>query len=258
MKRNTKTRLDVLLLKRGLAESREQAQRLVQAGMVLSGMKVLSKPGQMFPDDIPLEIKEKMKFVSRGGDKLEFALKRFKINLQGLICLDVGASTGGFTDCMLQYGAKRVIAVDVGYGQLHWKLRIDKRVTVLEKLNARYLKLEDLPAQPEFSAIDVSFISLTKVMPSVVNVLVEGASLVTLVKPQFEVGREYVEKGGVVRDEKTRQSAVDSIVKFGTSKLDLKIVGIVESPLRGPAGNIEYLLCWQKCQMREIMDDYQN
>lgn len=246
MKRNTKIRLDVLLLKRGLAESREQAQRLVQAGMVLSGEKLLTKPGQMFPDDILLEIKEKMRFVSRGGDKLEFALKAFKINLQGLICLDIGASTGGFTDCMLQYGAKRVIAVDVGYGQLHWKLRIDKRVTVLEKLNARYLTPEKLPAQPEFSAIDVSFISLTKVMPSVVHVLVEGSSLVTLVKPQFEVGREQVEKGGVVRDERARQSAVDSIIKFGTSILKLKIEGTVESPLRGPAGNIEYLLCWRK------------
>ena len=246
MKHTTKTRLDVLLLKRGLAESREQAQRLIRAGVVLSGEKILSKPGQMFPEDIPIEIKKQVKFVSRGGEKLEFALKTFNIDLNDKVCLDVGASTGGFTDCMLQYGARQVIAVDVGFGQLHWKLRTDKRVIVLEKVNARYLKPEHLPARPEFCAIDVSFISLTKIMPAVVNVLKKNSYLVTLVKPQFEAGPEHVERGGVVRDENVRKSVVDSITKFGTSTLNLKLVGIVESPLRGPAGNIEYLLCWEK------------
>jgi 23S rRNA (cytidine1920-2'-O)/16S rRNA (cytidine1409-2'-O)-methyltransferase len=241
-----KDRLDVLLVERGLVESRELAQRIIRAGQVRSGDTILSKPGHKFDVKIPLEVKELPRFASRGGDKLEAAFESFDINVEGLRCLDVGASTGGFTDCLLQHGAKQVFAVDVGKGQLHWKLRNDDRVEVYEGMNARYLKEDDLPKKAEFAVTDVSFISLKLIMPPMVEVTTEHAELITLIKPQFEAGREQVQKGGVVRDEAVRAEVVETIKAFGVNELGLTCKGVIESPVHGPAGNIEFLAWWGK------------
>ncbi len=241
-----KDRLDVLLVDRGLVESRELAQRIIRAGQVRSGDTILSKPGHKFDVEIPLEVKELPRFASRGGDKLEAAFESFDINVEGLVCLDVGASTGGFTDCLLQHGAKQVFAVDVGKGQLHWKLRNDDRVDVYEGMNARYLKEDDLPGKAEFAVTDVSFISLKLIMPPMVEVTRENAELITLIKPQFEAGRKQVQKGGVVRDEAVRAEVVETIKTFGVNELGLTCKGVIESPVRGPAGNIEFLAWWGK------------
>lgn len=241
-----KERLDVLVVERGLAETREQAQRLIRAGEVLAGGHAASKPGHKFDVGILLEVKARPRFVGRGGEKLEAAFKTFDLNVDGLVCLDIGASTGGFTDCLLQHGASRVYAVDVGNGQLHWKLRNDPRVTVMENVNARYLIGSDFALSPKFAAMDVSFISLTKVMPAVIQVLSPSADIVTLIKPQFEARREQVEKGGVIRDTAVRETTVQKIKSFGTGELGLEWVGGFESPLKGPAGNIEFLAYWRK------------
>jgi 23S rRNA (cytidine1920-2'-O)/16S rRNA (cytidine1409-2'-O)-methyltransferase len=240
-----KERLDVLVAERGLAESREQAQRLIGAGKVrVTGQPAL-KYGHKYDVDVLIEVDEPQRFVSRGGEKLEGAFLAFTLDVKGLICLDVGASTGGFTDCLLQHGAAKVYSVDVGKGQLHWKLRNDPRVAVMEETNARYLKADSLPEKPAFAAVDVSFISLTKVLPAVISVLEKDAAVVTLIKPQFEAGREQVEKGGVVRDPEVRKAVVEKIRECGEKQLKLRWIGVCESPLKGPAGNTEFLACWK-------------
>jgi 23S rRNA (cytidine1920-2'-O)/16S rRNA (cytidine1409-2'-O)-methyltransferase len=240
-----KERIDVLLVERGLTESREQAQRLIMAGEVLVNDQPVTKPGQKLGSDVRITVKKGPRFVSRGGDKLEAAFAAFNLNVEGLVCLDVGASTGGFSDCLLQHGAARVFAVDVGKGQLHWKLRNDPRVTAMEEINARYLEPEQFPSKPRFAVIDVSFISLTKVLPAVIQVLDVPAEVVTLIKPQFEAGRSEVKKGGVVRDDAVRAAVIERIKNWGTTELALEWCGVCESPLKGPAGNVEFLAYWR-------------
>lgn len=241
-----KDRLDTLLVNAGLVESKELAQRLVMAGEVRVAGQVETKPGHKYPLDAVLTVASKPRFVSRGGDKLEGAFAAFPdFNVKGKVCLDVGSSTGGFTDCMLQHGALRVMAVDVGTNQLHYSLRIDPRVWVREKFNARYLRLEDLPEQPAVAVTDVSFISLKLILPPMKDVLAPGGEIVSLIKPQFEAGREQV-PGGVVRDESVRQAVVDDIHQFGTKELHLEWLGCVTSPLKGPEGNVEFLAHWRK------------
>lgn len=242
----SKERLDVLLVDRGLAETREQAKRLVMAGQVLVDGHASPKAGHRIPSDAEIAVKDQARFVSRGGDKLEAAFEAFALNVAGLTCLDVGASTGGFTDCMLQHGAAQVIAIDVGTAQLHWKMRKDPRVISIEKFNVRHLKPEDLPTAPQFATFDVSFISLTLVMPPVIQALTASAELVTLIKPQFEAGKEQVEKGGVVRDPLVREQVVGRIKDFGVREQGLEWLGVRESPVHGPAGNIEFLAWWRK------------
>jgi len=243
-----KRRLDQILVARGLVESREKARRLILAGEVRVKGQVITKAGELFEEttDLAIDIRTSERFVSRGGWKLERAFEVFPIRVVGRICLDVGASTGGFTDCLLQHGAAKVFAVDVGHGQLDWRLRQDPRVVVMEGVNARYLKPSDLPEKPFFAAVDVSFISLTKVLPAVTSVVESGGELVTLIKPQFEAGRRFVEKGGVVRRPDVREAVVERIRRFGTEELGLEWAGLCESPLRGPAGNVEMLAWWKK------------
>jgi len=239
-----KLRLDCLVAQRGLAESREQAQRLIRAGQVRVNDQVPIKPDFPVTEDAVIEVCGAPRFVSRGGDKLEGAFDAFALDVSGRLCLDAGASTGGFTDCLLQHGARHVVAVDVGKGQLHWKLRNDSRVTLHEGVNARYLTVDLFPERPSFAVVDVSFISLTQVLPAVTRVLAEGAGMVTLIKPQFEAGRSQVGKGGVIRDAAVRQDVVDRIVRFVTQELGWTSGGVCESPLRGPAGNVEFLAYW--------------
>jgi 23S rRNA (cytidine1920-2'-O)/16S rRNA (cytidine1409-2'-O)-methyltransferase len=239
-----KCRLDQLLLDQGLCESREKAQRLIRSGRVRVDEQLVDKPGRPVPPDSVVRVIEPECFVSRGGQKLEAALERFPIEVQGRTALDVGASTGGFTDCLLQRGAKTVFAVDVGRGQLHWRLRNDPRVMVMERRNARFLEPADLPETPGLAVIDVSFISLTRILPAVREVVLHGADIVTLIKPQFEAGKEQVGKGGVVRDPEVHRWVVDGIRDFGTKKLDLVWRECFPSPLKGPAGNIEFLAWW--------------
>lgn len=212
---------------------------------MLSGDQRLLKPGHRFDGDTPLSVRAGPRFVSRGGEKLDAAFAVFALNVEGLVCLDVGASTGGFSDCLLQRGAARVYAVDVGKGQLHWKLRNDPRVAVLENVNARYLTGREFDARPQFATVDVAFISLTKILPAVSVVVAGGAEMVTLVKPQFEAGRRAVARGGVVRDPRVRGEVLDRIRDFGVSELGLQWLGACPSPLRGPAGNIEFLAHWR-------------
>lgn len=241
-----KERLDIILVERGLSESRGKAQGLILAGSVIVDGEPVFKVGRRFDSDISIVLLESPRYVSRGGGKLEAAFNCFNLSVSGLICLDVGSSTGGFTDCLLQNGAAEVVAVDVGKGLLHWKLRNDKRVTVMEGINARYLKKGDLKVVPQFASMDVSFISLTKVMPAVIQVIADSAYIVTLIKPQFEAGRREVEKGGVVRDPGVHEKVIENIRTFGTQELDLKWLNMCESPVKGPAGNIEFLAYWQK------------
>jgi len=241
-----KDRLDTLLVKAGLAESKEQAQRLILAGEVRVAGQRATKPGHKIDESVPLTVDARPRFVSRGGDKLEGAFAAFPgFEVAGKVCLDVGASTGGFTDCLLQHGASRVIAVDVGKGQLHWKLRQDPRVAVMEGFNARYLRLSDLPEQPQAGVTDVSFISLKLILPPMADVLPPGGELLSLIKPQFEAGREKV-PGGVVRDPAVHEAVVAAIKAFGTESLGLVWLGCVPSPLRGPEGNVEFLAWWRK------------
>ncbi len=237
-------RLDVLLAQRGLTESRETAQRLIRAGQVRIKGVVADKPGHRWPTDADITLEGASPFVSRGGEKLEAALETFCITVAGRVCLDVGSSTGGFTDCLLQHGAARVYAVDVGRGQLHWKLRNDSRVRVLEGINARHLTPADIGESVDLATADVSFISLTLILPAVIAVLRPGGDLVTLIKPQFEAGREQVGRGGVVRDAAVRDEVVARVREFGAQRLGLVWRGVRESPLRGPAGNVEFLAWW--------------
>ena len=242
-----KTRLDVLLAERGLAPSRTVAQALVMEGKVRVGGQVETKCGRLVADDAELSVEAPPRFVSRGGEKLEGAFAAFTgWTVEGLVCLDVGSSTGGFTDCMLQHGAKRVMAVDVGTNQLAYSLRTDPRVWVRENFNARNMTVADLPERPERAVTDVSFISLKLILPPMADVLLPGGEIVSLVKPQFEAGRGQA-PGGVVSDPAVRKRVLDDIVEFGTNTLGLEILGTTESPIRGrEKGNMEYLAYWRK------------
>lgn len=237
-------RLDQLLVQRGLAESREKAQRLVLAGKVRIAGKPAAKPGHTYPAETVIELEESERFVSRGGGKLEAAFVHFGLDVAGACCIDIGASTGGFTDCLLQHGARLVYAVDVGHGQLHARLRADPRVVAMDGVNARQLDASAFPDRPSFASIDASFISLKLLLPAVLGVLARPARLVTLIKPQFEAGREEVGRGGVVRDAAVHQRVIGGIRAFGERELGLHWAGICESPLRGPAGNVEFLAYW--------------
>ncbi|RKH42333.1 TlyA family RNA methyltransferase [Corallococcus sicarius] len=240
--KSKKERLDVLVVERGLAESRTKAQALILAGQVVVGDQRVDKPGAQVLVESELRLKgEVLPYVSRGGLKLKAAMDRFGLDVTGRVGADIGASTGGFTDCLLQHGAVRVHAIDVGYGQLHEKLRTDARVRSRERVNARYLTEEDLPEKVGVVVIDVSFISLTQVLPSVLTFLSPGGLLVALVKPQFEVGPDRVGKGGVVRDPAARQDAIDTVTAFVRAQ-GLAVRGVMDSPVPGPAGNVEALL----------------
>ena len=240
-----KTRLDQLLVQRGLAESREQAQRLIRAGMVSVGEQLASKPGHQYKDDAGIRLKEKEKYVSRGGLKIEGAWKEFGFDLEDAVCLDIGSSTGGFTDFMLQHGASKVYAVDCGTNQLHYKLRQDPRVVVMENTNARYLTEADIPEKAGFCSIDTSFISLTKILPPLKILMNPGGHIVSLIKPQFEAGRDQVGKGGVVRDPAIHQEVIEKVRAFGTRELGFQWLELCTSPIKGPKGNIEFLAHWQ-------------
>ena len=241
-----KTRLDLLLVERGLAESRTRAQALVLEGKVRVGGQVETKASRQVEAEVEVEVEEPPRFVSRGGEKLEGAFALWPLSAEGKICLDVGSSTGGFTDCLLQHGAKFVMAVDVGTNQLAYKLRTDPRVWVKENYNARFMKPADLPEVPEVAVTDVSFISLRLILPPIADVLAPGGRIVALIKPQFEVGKGNA-PGGLVRDEALRLEARDGIVRFAQNELGLELLGLAESPIRGKEmGNIEYLSYWRK------------
>jgi len=233
-----KKRLDTLLVERGLADSRSKAQRLIMAGQVRSGDRVLDKPGMRVPVTVELVVREKLPFVSRGGLKLQAALAAFDVPLAGVVAADVGASTGGFTDCLLQHGVARVYAIDVGHGQLAWKLRTDPRVVVMERTNARYLTA--LPESIDLATIDVSFISLRLVLPAVMGWLKPEGHILPLIKPQFEAGRGQVSKGGVVRDKAIHRQALRSVLGWAADH-GLYLQGLIQSPITGPAGNVEFL-----------------
>jgi 23S rRNA (cytidine1920-2'-O)/16S rRNA (cytidine1409-2'-O)-methyltransferase len=237
-------RLDQLMVQRGLAESRERAQRLIRAGKVTVAGQPAAKPGHTYPADAVLALEAPERFVSRGGEKLEGAFQHFHLTVTGEVCLDAGASTGGFTDCLLQHGARRVYAVDVGRNQLHPKLSADPRVTVMDGLNARLLKPAHFPEPPSFATVDASFISLRLLLPALVGVLTPGGRLLTLIKPQFEAGPENVGHGGVVRDAAIHERVLDDVRRFGEREAGLLCQGVCPSPLRGPAGNIEFLAYW--------------
>lgn len=241
-----KERLDVLLVSRGLAESREKAKAIIMSGNVYVDGQKEDKAGSNFPAEAVIEVRgNTLKYVSRGGLKLEKAMKNFDVTLAGKICMDVGSSTGGFTDCMLQNGAVKVYAVDVGHGQLAWKLRNDERVVCMEKTNIRYVTPEDVADKINFSSIDVSFISLTKVLGPVKELLADDGQIVCLIKPQFEAGREKVGKHGVVRDSAVHLEVIEKVIDFAIS-IGFEVLNLEFSPVKGPEGNIEYLLHLQK------------
>jgi len=241
-------RIDKLLVERGLADSRTKAQAMVMAGVVLVDEQRVEKPSHQFDANSAIRIKggddPTTRYVGRGGLKLEAALREFQIDVSGFVCLDVGASTGGFTDCLLQNGAKKVFAVDVGHNQIDWRLRNDPRVEVREGVNARYLTPEDFSQKFDLVVMDVSFISVTKVLPAIVPLLPPVGSIVTLIKPQFEVGRGEVGGGGIVRDEAKRLRAVEE-VNNAARALGLKVVSVIESPITGAEGNIEFLALYK-------------
>jgi len=238
-----KERLDKLLVMRGLTETRTKAQALILAGQVFVDEQRLDKAGHLVAEDALITIKEPMPFASRGGLKLAAALAHFKVEVRNKVCLDIGASTGGFTDCMLQKGAARVIALDVGHGQLDWKLRQDARVEVREHVNARYLMPSDFSDRFDLVVVDVSFISLKKILPVIPPLLADGALVITLVKPQFEVGKSEVGKGGIVRDPAAQQRVVEEITAFAAT-LNLRARDVIESPILGADGNREFLACF--------------
>ena len=239
-----KKRLDVLLTERGLAPSREKAKAIIMAGIVYVNNQKEDKAGATFPEEAVVEVRgQGLRYVSRGGLKLEKAMQCFPIDLKGRVCMDIGASTGGFTDCMLQNGASKVYAIDVGYGQLDWKLREDPRVVCMEKTNFRYVTPGDLDpeAMPDFASVDVSFISLSKILPPAAAILPEGGEMVCLIKPQFEAGREKVGKKGVVRDPAVHEQVIASCLEIAR-RTGFSVEGLSWSPIRGPEGNIEYLM----------------
>lgn len=238
---SNKTRLDVLLTEQGLQESRQKAQATIMSGLVFVNGQRVDKPGAAVPNDAKIEIRgNTLKYVSRGGLKLEKAMAEFPIELNGCICGDIGASTGGFTDCMLQNGVKKVYAVDVGYGQLAWSLRNDGRVVCMERTNVRYLTPEIIPESLDFGTVDVSFISLKLILPALQKLMKPEGELVCLVKPQFEAGREKVGKKGVVRDPKVHLEVLEQFLHHA-SESGFSVKGLSFSPIRGPEGNIEYL-----------------
>ena len=245
-------RIDKLLVDQRLAESRTRAQAMVMAGSVLVDEQLVDKPSERFPTNANIRIKGRSDadlYVSRGGLKLTAALREFAIDVSGLTCLDVGASTGGFTDCLLQHGASKVVAVDVGHNQIDWKLRNDPRVELREGVNARYLSASDFDAQFDLATIDVAFISATKILPAVVPLLNERARIITLIKPQFEVGKGEVGKGGIVRDPAQHERVIAE-VNTAAESLGLNVRRVIESPIRGADGNIEFLALYS-CQNRK-------
>ena len=235
-----KKRVDLLLVERGLADTRQKAQAVIMAGQVYTGERRCDKPGLTLEEDSPLEVRGGLRYVSRGGLKLEKAMEVFPITLTGCTAADIGASTGGFTDCMLQNGANRVYAVDVGYGQLAWSIRNDPRVVCLERTNARYLTREQIPEPLGFASIDVSFISLGLILPALRPLMAQGGQVAALVKPQFEAGREKVGKKGVVRDQAVHLEVLEHFLDHA-AQADFAVLGLDFSPIRGPEGNIEYL-----------------
>lgn len=237
-----------MVVEQGLAESREKAKAVIMSGLVYADHQKADKPGDLFPEDISLELRGPgLKYVSRGGLKLEKAVSEFSLELSGFVCMDIGASTGGFTDCMLQNGAKKVYAVDVGYGQLAWRLRTDNRVVNLERTNARYLTEKEIPEKIDFFSVDVSFISLTLILPALRPLLAESGRAVCLIKPQFEAGREKVGKKGVVRDREVHREVIEKIRNFALSN-GFSVLGLTFSPVKGPEGNIEYLIYLQRTE----------
>ena len=241
-----KERLDVLLVKRNLAESREKAKAIIMSGNVFVEGQREDKAGSTFPEEVSIEVRgHTLPYVSRGGLKLEKAIANFDVSVKDKVCTDVGSSTGGFTDCMLQNGAKKVFAIDVGRGQLDWKLRNDPRVICMEKTNIRYVTPEDLGEEIDFSSIDVSFISLTKVLEPIRNYLAKDGEIVALIKPQFEAGREKVGKKGVVRDPKVHEEVIHKVIDFALEN-GFSVHNLSYSPIKGPEGNIEYLVYIEK------------
>jgi len=244
-------RLDVLLVTRGLYASREQARSAIMAGHVFVNGRKADKPGRMVNEDVQIRVRERLPYVGRGGLKLEHAIKTFGLNLRDKVVIDVGASTGGFTDCALQHGARKVYAVDVGYGQLAWSLRTDPRVVVLERTNIKFLSPNQLAEEPDFALVDVSFISLTKILPKIDSLTGPAAEGVCLVKPQFEAGREKVGKKGVVRDPVVHQEVLYKVCE-AMDGLGWKVKGIAFSPLLGPEGNVEFLVYFTKRGARDL------
>lgn len=241
-----KKRLDVLVTEKGITTSREKAKALIMAGQIFVDNVREDKAGSMFEETCEIVLHgEKLRYVSRGGLKLEKAMASFPIKLEGFVCMDIGSSTGGFTDCMLQNGATKVFAVDVGYGQLDYKLRVDERVVCMEKTNIRYVTPEDIGESLDFASCDVSFISLEKVLPAAINLLKDDAEMVCLIKPQFEAGREEVGKKGVVRDPKIHQKVIENVIEK-SHEIGFSAIGLTYSPVKGPEGNIEYLVHLKK------------
>ena len=241
-----KERLDVLLVEKGIITSRERAKTCIMAGEVFVNGQRVDKVGEKVKVTAEIVYKGKnMPYVSRGGFKLEKAMQEYPITLEGKVCMDIGASTGGFTDCMLQNGARKVFAVDVGYGQFAWKLRVDERVVNMERTNIRYVTVDDLGEKLDFASIDVSFISLKKIMPATISLLKDNGEVVALIKPQFEAGREKIGKKGVVRDKEVHKEVVYGIVDYLISQ-ELNVLGVSYSPIKGPEGNIEYLVYFTK------------
>ncbi len=246
-----KERLDVMLVSRGLASSREKAKAIIMSGIVFVDGQREDKAGATFDEKVQIEVKgSTLKYVSRGGLKLEKAMEHFDVTLGGKVCMDIGSSTGGFTDCMLQNGAVKVYAVDVGHGQLDWKLRNDERVVCMEKTNIRYLTPDQIAEPPEFASIDVSFISLTKVLEPAKELLTADGEIVCLIKPQFEAGREKVGKKGVVRDQNVHKEVIHMVMDYAAS-IGFVLCNLDFSPIKGPEGNIEYLLHLSKNPNRE-------
>ena len=240
-----KTRLDTLLFERGLAESRERAKAVIMSGNVFVGAQKAVKPGMQVSDDVIIEVRGGSEYVSRGGLKLEKALDFFGVSPEGKVCIDCGASTGGFTDCLLKKGARLVYAVDVGYGQLAWSIRNDPRVITMERTNVRFLTADMFDVKPELAVIDVSFISLALVLPVVRELLTEDGEALCLIKPQFEAGRDKVGKKGVVRDPVTHKAVLDAFIDY-SEKSGFGVKGVTYSPVKGPEGNIEFLAWWRK------------
>ena len=240
-----KKRLDSLLVERGIIQSRERAKGLILSGDVRVNGNPVNKAGTLIDENAEIEITKDIPYVSRGGLKLEKAIKEFNINVKDKVAIDVGASTGGFTDCLIQYGAKKVYAVDVGYGQLAWKLRNDPRVVIIERKNVRYIKPSDIGEPVDIATIDVSFISLKLVLPVVKNLLKENGEIIALIKPQFEVGKGEVGKGGIVKDEEKHKKVISEIKSFAIDS-GFKVLNVTESPIAGQKGNVEFLIYLQK------------
>jgi len=251
-----KERLDILLTKKGLASSREKAKAIIMSGIVYVNGQKEDKAGSTFEEEgINIEVRgATLKYVSRGGLKLEKALKVFPIDLTGKVCMDIGASTGGFTDCMLQNGALKVFAIDVGHGQLDWKLRNDERVICMEKTNFRYTTPEDIGVPVDFASCDVSFISLSKILGPAFSIISESGKMVCLIKPQFEAGREEVGKKGVVKDPKVHEKVIENVIGFA-KETGFSVLDLAGSPIRGPEGNIEYLIFLSKNPSEDRSED---